>query len=262
MTTFTPKDPLDCVQDHAQRFGHESVLEESKDARVQDVFHSVAPQYNVMNDIMSLGLHRLWKQRLIQQLAPLPGMHLLDMASGTADIATLFLKHTQSMDPSCYVTLCDRNTSMLENGRDRLINHNLLDQYTIVCGDAESIPALDNSFDAYTISFGLRNVTHLDKVLREALRVLKPDGKFLCLEFSRLPPSTFKRAYDSYATHLIPKIGEWIGKDRGAYQYLSESIDQFLSAEELKALMKEVGFTFPKVHSFVGGLLSLHAGLK
>ncbi len=245
-------------------FGFRTVEKDSKQGLVRNVFDSVAQKYDVMNDVMSAGLHRLWKNDMIRVLRPEPGMKLLDMAGGTGDIAFRFLdaaneRKSKDADPA-QVTVCDINASMLDVGRDRAIDRGILNNIEWVCGNGECLSFPDNSFDAYTIAFGIRNVTNIDKALAEARRVLKPGGRFLCLEFSKVDLPIFDKIYDSYSFHLLPHIGEMITGDKESYQYLVESIRQFPSQDKFKAFIEEAGFGRVTYRNMSGGVVALHSG--
>lgn len=238
-------------------FGFRTVAEDEKSSLVRDVFNSVASRYDLMNDLMSAGLHRLWKQEMVATLAPRSGWKVLDVAGGTGDIALRIKKRAQ-----CDVTVCDINAQMLEEGKKRALNENVLSGIEFVCGDAESLPFEDNSRDAYTIAFGIRNVTHIDKALREALRVLKPGGKFLCLEFSQLPNEQLQKMYDRYSFTVIPKLGVLVAGSAQPYQYLVESIRQFPDQERFAAMIREAGFESVQYRNLTQGVVALHSGRK
>ncbi|CAO2629212.1 2-methoxy-6-polyprenyl-1,4-benzoquinol methylase, mitochondrial [Lemmus lemmus] len=204
-------------------FGFETVSEEEKGGKVYQVFESVAKKYDVMNDMMSLGIHRAWKDLLIRKMHPLPGTQLLDVAGGTGDIAFRFLRYVQGS----LVTVCDINREMLKVGKQKAVDQGHTAGLAWVLGDAEELPFDDDKFDVYTIAFGIRNVTHIDRALQEAHRVLKPGGRFLCLEFSQVNDPLISRLYDLYSFQVIPVIGEVIAGDWKSYQYLVESIRKF-----------------------------------
>ncbi len=247
-------------------FGFKTVEREAKQGMVRNVFDSVAQKYDIMNDVMSGGLHRLWKNDLIRSLQPDAGMRLLDVAGGTGDIAFRFLDAAGKAAPSgkmpADVTVCDINTNMLEVGRDRAIDRGILNHIDWVTGNAEGLPFPDNSYDAYTIAFGIRNVTNIDKALSEALRVLKPGGRFLCLEFSRVDLPLLNSIYDSYSFHLLPEIGGMITGDRDSYQYLVESIRQFPPQEQFREMIEQAGFRRVSFRNMTGGIVALHSGWK
>ncbi len=243
--------------DHATQFGRHRVTEDEKTEKVRSVFDSVASRYDLMNDLMSGGIHRLWKRDLIRAINPAPGQHLLDVAGGTGDIAFRYLDATQTFTPPAHVTVCDINSTMLQQGQRRAIDRGLLSRIDWVTGDASALPLPDNSVDAYTISFGLRNVTHIDKALEEARRVLRPGGKFLCLEFSK-PASFLQKAYAPYLQKIVPWMGDKVAKDHDSYEYLAESIELFLSQEELLKKMTEAGLEKARYRNFTGGICALH----
>ncbi len=247
-------------------FGFKTVDKDSKQGLVRNVFDSVAQKYDIMNDVMSGGLHRLWKNDMIRVLRPEAGYKLLDVAGGTGDIAFRFLDAANGREKAdtspAEVTVCDINAQMLDVGRDRAIDRGILKNIEWVCGNAESLAFPDNSFDAYTIAFGIRNVTNIDKALAEAYRVLKPGGRFLCLEFSKVDMPLLDKIYDSYSFHLLPRFGEMITGDKGSYQYLVESIRQFPPQEKFKALIEEAGFGRVTYRNMTGGVVALHSGWK
>lgn len=240
-----------------KKFGFHEAGASERDQKVQGVFSSVASRYDIMNDVMSGGLHRIWKDRMVAGIHPKPGFHSLDVAGGTGDIAFRIVKKTGGN-----VTVCDRNPEMLEVGRARAIDRNI-PNLDWVEGDAQALPFEDNQFDYYTISFGLRNVTRISDALAEAYRVLKPGGKFLCLEFSpEVGPEIIRRIYDVYSMHLIPAFGAKITGDRDAYQYLVESIRVFPKPKELVGQMQRAGFIQCKATPMTFGVVCLHTGYK
>lgn len=243
----------------SQWFGEEAVTASEKTRKVIGVFDSVASSYDIMNDLMSGGLHRLWKDHLIRKIRPRQGLHYLDVAGGTGDIAFRIRKKTGE---NARITLCDLNNEMLAVGRDRAIDKGMGDGFEWVTGNAEALPIPDNSVDVYTIAFGLRNVTHIDTALTEALRVLKPGGRFYCLEFSRVNEPFLRRIYDEYSYRLIPKIGEIVAKDRESYQYLVESIRKFPPQKELQKRLEMAGFSRCRHESLTFGVVAIHEGVK
>lgn len=243
----------------SQWFGETSVSPEEKTRKVIGVFDSVASSYDIMNDLMSGGLHRLWKDHLIRRIRPKAGLHYLDVAGGTGDIAFRIRKKAGA---DCRITLCDLNAEMLAVGRDRALDRGFGDDFEWVTGNAEALPLPDESVDVYTIAFGLRNVTHIDTALREALRVLKPGGRFYCLEFSRVNEPFLRRVYDAYSYRLIPKIGEIVAKDRDSYQYLVESIRKFPPQPELVRRMEAAGFRRCRFENLTFGVVAIHEGIK
>jgi demethylmenaquinone methyltransferase/2-methoxy-6-polyprenyl-1,4-benzoquinol methylase len=208
---------------------------------------------------MSGGIHRLWKGELIDRLNPRPGQLLLDVAGGTGDIAQRFLHRAGS---SASVIVCDINESMLRQGRDRAIDEGRLTGIEWVCGDAEKLPVASASVDAYTIAFGLRNVTHIASALKEARRVLKPGGRFLCLEFSAVDTPLLRRVYDLYSFTVLPRLGQIVAGDREAYQYLVESIRRFPPQRELAHMMEEAGLEQVSFRNLTGGVAALHSGWR
>ena len=240
-------------------FGYRRVAADEKAGLVRRVFDSVAERYDLMNDLMSGGIHRRWKAFLIDRLNPRPGQSLLDIAGGTGDVALRFLDRA---GPSGVAFVCDINETMLRRGRDRAIDRGRLDGIAWLVGDAERLPLATSCLDAVTIAFGLRNVTHVAAALAEAHRVLKPGGRFLCLEFSRVVLPILDRAYDLYSFAVLPRLGEWVTGDRAAYQYLVESIRRFPSQEELVGLMQTAGFEQVSFRNLTGGIAALHSGWR
>jgi len=239
-------------------FGNETIPEGEKAERVQGVFTSVASKYDIMNDVMSAGIHRLWKDAMMDWLAPRDGQHLLDVAGGTGDVAFRFLKRA----PGATATVFDMTQSMLEEGEKRAEAQALADKLSWVCGDAMALPFEDNSFDAYTISFGIRNVTRIPDALAEAFRVLKPGGRLMVLEFSQLPNAGMQKLYDLYSFNVIPRMGQVIAGDRDSYQYLVESIRQFPDQDTFAAMIREAGFEQVKYRNMSMGIAALHSGWK
>lgn len=241
-------------------FGFKTVKEEEKAGLVRDVFDSVAGRYDLMNDLMSGGLHRLWKNSLIDSLNPQPGMRFLDVAGGTGDIA--FRIRNALTDNDHHITVLDINASMLEVGRARAIDKGWLDRMTWTCGDAETLPLPDKSVDAYTIAFGIRNVTHIETALAEAQRVLRPGGRFLCLEFSHKVLPGLKSVYDTYSFEVLPRLGDWITGDAESYQYLAESIRKFPSPEKFAEMIGNAGLEQVGWRSMTGGIVALHSAWR
>ena len=240
----------------ATHFGYESVDERDKARRVRGVFDSVAPSYDLMNDLMSLGLHRLWKAYTVMVADLHEGDRVLDIAAGTGDLALAFARRVGA---SGRVVHTDINEAMLRGGRDRLIDAGVV-LPTLVC-DAEQLPFADASFDRVSVAFGLRNMTHKDLALREMQRVLRPGGKLLVLEFSKVA-KPLTRAYDWYSFQVLPRLGRWIAGDAASYRYLAESIRMHPDQETLKALMQSCGFGHVDVHNMSGGVVALHVGIK
>jgi demethylmenaquinone methyltransferase/2-methoxy-6-polyprenyl-1,4-benzoquinol methylase len=226
---------------------------------VREVFASVAPRYDLMNDLMSAGVHRLWKNTLVDVVNPRPGEKLLDVAGGTGDIA-FRIAQRQGERPD--VTICDINPAMLKVGRDRAVDRGLLQGLTWTTGDAEDLPFPDRSFDGYTIAFGLRNVTDIDKALGEAWRVLKPGGRFYCLEFSKVTSAPVARAYDAYSERALPFFGRVVARDAESYRYLHESIRRFPPQRELADRMRRAGFARVAWRNMTLGVVALHSGWR
>lgn len=261
MPESNPKTPP--PSDSHTHFGFKRVPESAKTGLVKGVFDSVAPRYDIMNDLMSAGLHRLWKREMVEWLNPTPDMAILDVAGGTGDIARRIrnfcgAKHDAAPD----ITLCDINDRMLLEGRRRSIDAGELAGIRWVCGNAEALPLEDASQDAYTIAFGIRNVTHIDRALREARRVLKPGGHFLCLEFSQVKPELLAKAYDAYSLHVIPQIGRFVAGSAQPYRYLVESIRRFPDQERFAALIREAGFGNVTYRNLNGGVVAIHSGWR
>ncbi|QWD93104.1 bifunctional demethylmenaquinone methyltransferase/2-methoxy-6-polyprenyl-1,4-benzoquinol methylase UbiE [Polynucleobacter asymbioticus] len=241
-------------------FGYQSVDEAEKASKVAEVFHSVASKYDVMNDLMSFGLHRLWKKVTIARAQVRPGQKVLDIAGGTGDLAKAFAKAAQyGTNADAQVWLSDINASMLGVGRDRLLDDGLA--LPCVQFDAEKIPFPANYFDVVTVAFGLRNMTHKEVALAEMLRVIKPGGRVLVLEFSK-PDEFLKPIYDAYSFKVLPWLGEKIAQDAESYRYLAESIRMHPDAETLKEMMSTVGFDEVDTHRMTGGIVALHIGMK
>ncbi len=228
---------------------------QNKKGLVQNVFDKVYDQYDLMNDFMSLGIHRLWKKSLLNMMSPSPGKKLIDVACGTGDIAKLFLN---SVNQSSEATCVDPNKGMIKKGKKKL---NEFKNLNWIIASAEKLPIAKNSFDFYTISFGLRNTKNLDKALKEAYRVLKPGGRYLCLEFSKIQNSTLEIFYKNYSK-IIPSIGKIVVGEKEPYEYLIKSIENFLNQDELIDLMKKNGFKKCKYRNLSGGIVSIHSGWK
>ncbi|MBL8711329.1 MAG: bifunctional demethylmenaquinone methyltransferase/2-methoxy-6-polyprenyl-1,4-benzoquinol methylase UbiE [Alphaproteobacteria bacterium] len=240
-------------------FGYKKVNPSDKTKMVEGVFDNVASRYDLMNDLMSGGIHRLWKNRFVQMMHPRANRKLLDVAGGTGDIA---FRYRKAAGESAKITVCDINKEMLKVGRNRAIDRGYLKGFEWVEGNAESLPFDDREFHLYSIAFGLRNVTHIDNALADAYRVLKPGGQFFCLEFSHLKNAALQKVYDEYSFRIIPKIGEIVAKDRDSYQYLVESIRQFPKQAELSARLETAGFENVKVVNLSGGIAAIHIGNK
>jgi len=225
---------------------------------VHGVFSSVASRYDLMNDLMSAGVHRLWKDAMIDWLAPRPGMHLLDVAGGTGDIAFRILRR---LDGEGRVTVCDMTQAMLDEGARRA-DRDGIEDIDWVCGDAMALPFADRSFDAYTIAFGIRNVTRIEDALGEAYRVLKPGGRFLCLEFNQIPNAGLQWLYDRYSFNVIPPMGRAVTGDRDSYQYLVESIRKFPDQRHFADMIRAAGFEQVGYRNLSLGIAALHSGWR
>ncbi|GKX50793.1 bifunctional demethylmenaquinone methyltransferase/2-methoxy-6-polyprenyl-1,4-benzoquinol methylase UbiE [Budvicia aquatica] len=240
-------------------FGFRTVDKDEKVAMVADVFHSVASKYDLMNDLMSFGIHRVWKRFTIDCSAVREGQKVLDLAGGTGDLTAKF---SRLVGEKGEVVLADINDSMLKMGRSKLRDMGIVGNVNYVQANAEALPFPDNYFDCITISFGLRNVTDKDKALRSMFRVLKPGGRLLVLEFSKPVIKVLNSAYDAYSFHILPKIGEMITKDADSYRYLAESIRMHPDQETLKGMMEESGFDNVNYFNLTGGIVALHRGFK
>ena len=237
-------------------FGYETVDESQKASRVRGVFDSVAAKYDVMNDLMSMGLHRAWKAYTVAVANLREGQSVLDVAAGTGDLTRAFAK---KVGPTGIVLHTDINEAMLRRGRDRLLDEGVVVP-TLLC-DAEKLPFADARFDLVSVAFGLRNMTHKDLALAEMNRVLKPGGRLLVLEFSKVA-APLSRVYDWYSFNVLPKVGEWVTRDGESYRYLAESIRMHPGQAELKAMMKKAGFGHVDIHNLSAGVVALHVGIK
>lgn len=240
-------------------FGFETVNVEDKAGKVADVFHSVAAKYDLMNDLMSGGVHRLWKKITLEMSGARPGHRVLDIAGGTGDLTAKF---SRIVGEDGLVVLADINDSMLRVGRDKLLDKGIAGNVHFTQADAQHLPYPDNSFDCITIAFGLRNVTDKDMALRAMLRVLKPGGRLLVLEFSKPTNQLLEKAYDLYSFNLLPKMGELVARDSESYRYLAESIRMHPDQETLKQMMVDAGFDNCSYHNMTGGIVALHRGFK
>ena len=245
-------------------FGFRRVPEGEKASLVRAVFDSVASRYDLMNDLMSAGIHRLWKNEMVARLKPRPGQHLLDVAGGTGDIALRSWPHLvrEGEAKAGGVVVCDVSDAMLAIGRDRALDQGILSGIEWVCADAESLPIADRSMDLYTIGFGLRNVTRIDVALAEARRVLRPGGRFLCLEFTPEITPLLQPLYDLYSFQLVPLLGQIVTGDRDAYAYLVESIRRFPRQGELSEMIGGAGFDQVKYRNLTGGVAALHSAWR
>ncbi len=240
-------------------FGYQTVPVAEKADRVARVFDSVANNYDLMNDLMSLGVHRLWKRFAIDLAGARPGERVLDLAGGTGDLATPLAEQVGS---SGLVVLADINAAMLAEGRRRLTDQGVVGNVAYVQADAEALPFPDNSFHCLTIAFGLRNVTHQDRALAAMYRVLKPGGRLLVLEFSQPTAPGLKPVYDLYSFQVLPRLGQWVAGDADSYRYLAESIRMHPDQDSLKAMMEQVGFERCEYFNLSGGIVALHRGYK
>jgi demethylmenaquinone methyltransferase/2-methoxy-6-polyprenyl-1,4-benzoquinol methylase len=245
------------VGEATTHFGFRTVREAEKASLVGAVFDSVAGRYDLMNDLMSGGVHRWWKSAMIDWLNPRPGMRLLDVGGGTGDIALRFRERGGGP-----VTVLDINREMLAVGRDRAIDRGALDGLQWVCGDAERLPIADASVDAYTIAFAIRNVTRIDAALREARRVLRPGGRFLCLEFSRVGLPLLDRLYDTYSFRVLPVLGRVVARDADAYRYLAESIRRFPEQQSFARMIRGAGLDLVTWRNLSGGIVALHSAWR
>ena len=246
------------TNDKTTHFGALEVREDEKAGLVHGVFSNVASKYDLMNDVMSVGVHRLWKDAMMDWLAPRAGQRLLDVAGGTGDISFRFLRRA----PETSAVVLDMTESMLVEGRKRAEAETLADRLDWVTGDAMALPFKDSVFDVYTISFGIRNVTRIPDALSESFRVLKPGGRLMVLEFSQLPNAGLQKAYDLYSYNVIPRMGQAIAGDRDSYQYLVESIRRFPDQDTFADMIRDAGFEQVKYRNLSMGIAALHSGWK
>ena len=244
------------MTDKTTHFGYQQVPEEEKAKRVGDVFKSVAPSYDVMNDLMSLGLHRVWKRFALEMSGVREGSRVLDVASGSGDLASAFARR---VGPTGEVWMTDINAAMLGVGRDKLIDAGVFAPLAIC--DAEKLPFASNTFDCVSVAFGLRNMTHKDAALAEMTRVARPGGRVIVLEFSR-PWKPLAKAYDAYSFNILPALGKYVAKDEAAYRYLAESIRMHPDQETLKAMMQSAGLEAVDYFNLTAGVVALHRGYK
>lgn len=249
----------DPAQALARSFGFEEIAPEEKGARVRAVFDRVARRYDLMNDLMSVGVHRLWKEALLDWLAPRRGSRHLDLAGGTGDIAFRLLDRVER---DAHVLVVDVNAEMIQVGRDRALDRGLVGEIAWVVGDAMALPLADRSVDACTIAFGIRNVTHVDRALAEIHRVLRPGGRFLCLEFSKLAIGPLEPLYDAWSMRVIPQLGRLVAGDAESYRYLVESIRRFPDQRSFAGLVERAGFARVKVRNLTGGIAAIHSGWR
>lgn len=258
------------TEEKTTHFGYQTVKESEKTEKVHQVFDSVATLYDQMNDAMSFGIQRIWKDIFIHRLSPTHGTQLLDVAGGTGDIAFRFLKYLKTLPAtdaekamSSKVTVCDINQAMLDVGIQRAEKFGLTGPHLEwLRADAENLPIESNSYTAFTVAFGVRNVTHIDKVLDEAYRVLKPGGRFLCLEFSHVSNEALKWLYDQYSFQMIPVLGQIVAGDWKSYQYLVESIRKFPNQEDFKDMIQSAGFSCVAYENLTFGIVAIHSGFK
>jgi demethylmenaquinone methyltransferase/2-methoxy-6-polyprenyl-1,4-benzoquinol methylase len=246
------------MPDKSTHFGFQNVPAAEKAGRVREVFDSVAGNYDLMNDVMSLGIHRLWKRLVINMANLQPGQQVLDLAGGTGDLTRLIAART---GPLGRVVLSDINNAMIQAGRRRLLDHGVANTVEFVQADAEHLPFLDASFDCITMAFGLRNVTHQQQALVSMYRVLKPGGRLLILEFSR-PAALLRPAYDFYSFNILPRLGGLIAHDAASYQYLAESIRMHPDQETLKGMLESAGFEDCDYHNLTAGIVAIHRGYR
>jgi demethylmenaquinone methyltransferase/2-methoxy-6-polyprenyl-1,4-benzoquinol methylase len=258
MAIFGQRLDMTGSEDKTTHFGYREVPEAEKAGMVHGVFSRVASKYDVMNDLMSGGVHRLWKDAMMDWLAPRPGQRLLDVAGGTGDVAFRFLKRA----PGAAAVVCDLTESMLIEGRKRAEAEKTADRLDWVVGDAMALPFESNSFDVYTISFGIRNVTRIPDALAEAYRVLRPGGRLMVLEFSQIPNDLMQKVYDLYSFNIIPAMGQIVAGDRDSYQYLVESIRKFPDQESFAGMIRAAGFGQVKYRNLTMGVVALHSGWK
>ncbi len=238
-------------------FGFKQVDRDAKAELVKEIFSNVAKKYDLMNDLMSAGVHRIWKNKMIDKITGNPA-RVIDVAGGTGDIAFRISKKF----PSVKIDVVDINQEMLDVGKERAVNLNLFSNLAFTCCDGENLAFADNSFDYFTIAFGIRNFTNIEKGLSEAFRVLRPGGKFICLEFSKVNDYFLQKIYDVYSFKLIPKIGEVVLNDRASYQYLVESIRKFPSQEDFKKMIEKAGFKNSSYENLTFGTAAIHSGIK
>ena len=246
------------MSDKTTHFGFKQVPVEEKAGRVREVFDSVAGNYDIMNDVMSFGIHRIWKRIVVDMASIRPGQQVLDLAGGTGDLTRLMAARVGKKGS---IVLSDINAAMIRNGRSRLLDHGVAGNVCFVQANAEQLPFADNHFDCITIAFGLRNVTDKQAALGAMYRCLKPGGRLLILEFSR-PVRMLKPAYDFYSFNILPRLGGWIARDADSYRYLAESIRMHPDQQTLKGMMETAGFEDCDYHNLSGGIVAIHRGYK
>lgn len=242
-------------------FGTKEVSSSEKQNLVNEVFSSVSSQYDIMNDIMSFGIHRLWKQKMVDEIFDY-SKKILDVAGGTGDIVRKCYERAIQQNLTPDITLFDINESMLKVGRDKLLDLGIIKNIQFICGNAEEMPIADDSFDYYTCAFGIRNMTHLDRALSEAYRVLSPGGKFICMEFSHISNDLFAKIYDIYSKNFIPNFGKMITNDKESYKYLVESIKKFPNQKDFAQMIEKTGFKAVTHQNLTGGICAIHIGYK
>ncbi|OEY65659.1 bifunctional demethylmenaquinone methyltransferase/2-methoxy-6-polyprenyl-1,4-benzoquinol methylase UbiE [Marinobacter sp. X15-166B] len=257
--TSPERNSVNPPQDDTTHFGFRHVAKDQKAGHVAEVFHSVAGKYDLMNDLMSMGIHRLWKRFTIELSGVRAGHRVLDIAGGTGDLT---MKFANLVGPSGQVVLADINASMLQVGRSRLLDRGYAGNIEFVQADAEHLPFPDNHFNTVSIAFGLRNVTDKDQALRDMMRVLKPGGKLMVLEFSKPANPLLSKIYDTYSFTALPMMGQLIAGDSASYKYLAESIRMHPDQETLKSMMEAAGMVHCKYHNMTGGIVALHVGVK
>lgn len=243
-------------------FGFKQVDREEKAGLVKEIFSGVAKKYDLMNDLMSGGIHRVWKNKMVEEIVLNKEVRVIDLAGGTGDIAFRIAKKAREKNIKCVIDVVDINQEMLDVGKERAINLNLFSDLKFTCCDGEKLCFENEIFDFFTIAFGIRNFTNIDLALLEAYRVLKPGGKFICLEFSKVNDYFLQKIYDAYSFKVIPKIGEVILKDRASYQYLVESIRKFPSQDEFKKMIEKAGFKNVSYQNLSFGAAAIHVGYK
>lgn len=245
----------------AENIFNENSFYKKKDTLVKKIFSNIAPKYDLMNNIMSFGIHHIWKERLCDMI-PNMNSSIIDIASGTGDIAFRLKRKATQQNCNTKIVISDINSEMLDICESKAIDYNMLENFDVVVANAEKLPFPDNSFDYYTIAFGIRNVISIQEALSEALRVLKPTGKFLCLEFTKVQNRFMKYLYDFYLFHVIPKVGQYITKNQDAYEYLARSIQLFPNQEDFKTIIQKTGFTNVQYKNLTFSAVAIHYGYK